>query len=72
MWDNPEEKEVGKCIHEKRLLLVDPDPGPGEDVFWNLVHEVAHAALPDNDEHSVQWVEHAVQKITDRYPSLKI
>jgi hypothetical protein len=64
LWDNPEEKEVGKCIHEIRTILVDPE---SEESFWTLLHEIVHACLPDNDEHSVSWVEHSFKTICKKY-----
>ena len=69
LWASPEEKEIGKCLHEKRLILVDPHE---ENPFWTLFHELTHAAMPDNDEHSVEWMETVAKKLTRRYPKLKL
>jgi len=68
-WANPEEKEVGKCLPLSRLILVDPEEW---DPFWTLFHELIHATFPDNDEHSVEWMEVVAQKLTNRYPKLRL
>jgi hypothetical protein len=69
LWENPEEPEYGKCIHKRRLILVDPE---WDNPFWTLFHEISHATLPDNDEHSIINLELNTKKLTDRYPGLKI
>jgi hypothetical protein len=69
LWTTPGVRVVGCCNHEKRLILVDPNE---ETPFWTLFHELTHAAMPDNDEHSVEWMEVVAQKLFSRYPKLKL
>ena len=69
MWADPGVKAVGVCDYARRRILVDPTDG---FPFWTLFHELCHATLPDNDENSVEWMEIVAQKLTGRYPKLKI
>lgn len=63
---NQHERNWGRCEHSQRLILIHAHLSD-EDFISTLIHEVAHACLPDLDESPILRLEWSVREALSRF-----